>query len=490
MKQKNQKHRVVIIGAGSAALCMGVQLKKAGIDDFVILEKGNGIGGTWWHNSYPGAECDVQSHLYSFSFEQKNDWSQPFAGQAEILAYLNHIADKYGLRPHLQLNTTVKSTRWQGENARWQVVTESGDEFESHVVVSALGMFNNLVWPSIPGMDEFQGTTFHSARWDHSHDLQGKRVGVIGIAASAIQFVPEIASKVEQLYLYQRTANWVVPKDNVPYTQEQLDHFRQHPSVVQENRADIYNMWNALCTFNDKKLLAEIEKSGLERLAVVEDPDVRRKLTPNHPFGCKRPLFSDVYYPVFNRDNVELLTENIEKITPGSIVTVDGETRDVDTIIYSTGFETTTYLSALEVTGRDGQRLKDAWSDGAQAYLGMTTAGFPNLFMLYGPNTNQGSILFMLERQCDYITRQLKRMDEEKLAWMDIRPDVMTSFNDQLQKDISRVDVWQADCGNDFYYRSSSGRFVTNWPYTMDEFTARTTQADVDAYEVKAASGG
>ena len=488
MKQKNQKHRAVIIGAGSAGLCMGVQLKKAGIDDFVILEKGNGIGGTWWHNSYPGAECDVQSHLYSFSFEQKNDWSQPFAGQEEILVYLNHIADKYGLWPHLQLNTTVKSTRWQGENARWHVVTESGDEFESHVVVSALGMFNNLVWPSIPGMDEFQGTTFHSARWDHSHDLQGKRVGVIGIAASAIQFVPEIASKVAQLYLYQRTANWVVPKDNVPYTQEQLDHFRQNPSVVQENRADIYNMWNTLCTFNDKKLLAEIEKSGLERLAVVEDPDVRRKLTPNHPFGCKRPLFSDVYYPVFNRDNVELLTDTIEKITPSSIVTVDGETRDVDTIIYSTGFETTTYLSALEVTGRDGQRLKDAWSDGAQAYLGMTTAGFPNLFMLYGPNTNQGSILFMLERQCDYITRQLKRMDEEKLAWMDIRPDVMTTFNDQLQKDISRVDVWQADCGNDFYYRASSGRFVTNWPYTMDEFTARTTQADVDAYEVKAAT--
>ena len=488
MALSNLKPRITIIGAGSAGLCMGVQLKKAGINDFVILEKGSGVGGTWWHNSYPGAECDVQSHLYSFSFEQKKDWSKPFAGQAEILAYLNHIADKYELRPHIQLDTTVKSVHWDGEQARWLVGTESGDECESHVVVSALGMFNNLVYPSIPGIEDFQGTSFHSARWNHSHDLRGKRVGVIGIAASAIQFVPEIAPQVEQLYLYQRTANWVVPKNNTPYTPEQLEHFRQNPSAIQKNRDEIYQVWNTLCTFNDKKVLAEIEQSGLERLAVVRDPEVRRKLTPDHPFGCKRPLFSDVYYPVFNRANVELITDDIERITPHSIVTADGQTRDVDTIIYSTGFETTTYLTALDVTGRDGQNLKDAWSDGAQAYLGMTTAGFPNLFMLYGPNTNQGSILFMLERQCDYIMRQLRRMDDENLAWMDIRPDVMQAFNDQLQQDISLVDVWQADCGNDFYYRSSSGRFVTNWPHSMDEFTARTTQADPEAYEVKAAA--
>ena len=235
-------------------------------------------------------------------------------------------------------------------------------------------------------------------------------------------------------------------------------------------------------------MLAEIERAGLEQLAVVEDPEVRRKLTPNHPFGCKRPLFSDVYYPVFNRPNVELLTETIEKITPHSIVTRDGQARELDTIIYSTGFETTTYLTALDVTGRDGLRLNDAWSDGAQAYLGMATSGFPNLFMLYGPNTNQGSILFMLERQCDYIMRQLKRLDDERLAWMDIRPDVMRDFNDQLQRDISAVDVWQADCGNDFYYRSRSGRFVTNWPHSMDEFTTRTTQPDREVYEVQVAN--
>ena len=484
---EQQHHHIIIIGAGSAGLCMGVQLKKAGIHDFIILEKGDGIGGTWWHNSYPGAECDVQSHLYSFSFEQKTDWSRPFAGQQEILAYLNHIADKYGLRPHVQLKTEIVSAHWQGDKDRWKVTTTAGQELESDIVVSALGMFNNLVWPSIPGIDDFQGTYFHSARWNHGHDLHGKRVGVIGIAASAIQFVPEIAPQVGQLYLYQRTANWVVPKGNTPYTEEQLQHFRRNPDAVQTSREEIYNTWNTLCTFNDKKVLAEIEHAGLEQLKIVKDPEVRRKLTPNHPFGCKRPLFSDVYYPVFNRDNVELITETIERITPTAIVTVDGGRREVDTIIYSTGFETTTYLAALDVTGRDGLSLKDAWSDGAQAYLGMTTAGFPNLFMLYGPNTNQGSILFMLERQCAYIMRQITRMDAEKLAWMDIRPEVMHAFNDQLQKDIDQVEVWQAECGNDFYYRSPSGRFVTQWPHSMDEFTARTTRADGDVYEVKPA---
>ncbi len=489
MSQNNRSHhRLVIIGAGSAGICMGIQLKKAGIEDFVILEKGEGLGGTWWHNSYPGAECDVQSHLYSYSFEQKNDWSRPFAGQAEILTYLNHCADKYDVRRHIQFKTSVTSARWQEDQGRWLVVTSTGEEIEACMVVSALGMFNNLVWPSIPGIKDFTGTYFHSARWNHQHDLRGKRVGVIGIAASAIQFVPEIADKVGQLHLYQRTANWVVPKGNTPYSAEDLKAFRENPELVRKSREDIYRTWNTLCTFQDKKVMAEIEKSGLERLAVVKDPEVRRKLTPNHPFGCKRPLFSDVYYPVFNRDNVTLITEDIAKVTANSIVTVDGQSREVDTIIYSTGFETTTYLAALDVTGRGGQSLKQAWSDGAQAYLGITTSGFPNLFMLYGPNTNQGSIIFMLERQVEYIMRQIKRMEAEKITWIDVRPEVLKSFNDELQKDISKVDVWQAQCGNDFYYRASSGRLVTQWPHSMDAFVERTSQTDADAFEVQVSS--
>jgi cation diffusion facilitator CzcD-associated flavoprotein CzcO len=476
-------HQVIIIGAGSGALCMGISLKRAGIDDFVLLEKSHGIGGTWWHNQYPGAECDVQSHLYSYSFEPKLDWSRPFAGQAEILGYLNHCADKYDVRRHVRLNTGVAELTWQEKMGRWRVETHAGEILEARVVVSALGMFNELVWPSIPGIDDFKGAKFHSARWKHEHDLSGERVGVIGIAASAIQFVPEIAPKVGQLHLYQRTANWVVPKGNEPYTLDQIEYFKAHPEAVLENRQKLYDTWNTLCTFEDKKIMGEIERAGLERIAAVQDLEVRRKLTPNHPFGCRRPLFSDVYYPVFNRANVELITDDIARITRTGIETRNGERRELDTIIFSTGFKTTKYLSALKVTGRDGRDINDAWRDGAQAYLGITTAGFPNLFMLYGPNTNQGSILYMIERQVEYIQRQLDHMTTENLAWLDVRQDVMAKFNEQLQQDVKRVDVWQAACGGDFYYRSPTGRFVTNWPGTMDDFTERTRRHEPEAFE-------
>ncbi|MGE0486510.1 MAG: flavin-containing monooxygenase [Gammaproteobacteria bacterium] len=476
-------HRVIIIGAGGGGLCMGIQLKKAGIDDFVMLDKASGVGGTWYWNTYPGAECDVQSHLYSFSFEPKLDWSRPFAGQAEILEYMNHCADKYGLRPHLRLNTPVRAARWDEDAASWKVETGDGTLLTADVVVSALGMFNNLVWPEIPGIEDFQGTYFHSARWNHDYDLAGKRVGVVGIAASAVQFVPEIVRQVAHVTLYQRTANWVVPKPNAPYGEAELAHFRAHPETVRASREAIYDTWNTLCTFNDKDVLAEIERQGLERIAAVRDPQTRAKLTPQHPFGCRRPLFSDNYYWIFNEPNVELVTTPIDHIGPKGVVTADGACSEVDCLIYSTGFETTTYLNAIEVSGRGGVSLREAWAEeGAQAYLGITTAGFPNLFMLYGPNTNQGCILFMIEQQVAYVVRQLQRMDAEKLAWIDVKPEVMQAFNDELQQALTAVDVWQAACGGEFYYRSKSGRMVTQWPHSMDAFVEATTQPDADAY--------
>ncbi len=480
------RHRIIIIGTGGGGLCMGMQLKRAGIDDFLMLDKAAGLGGTWWHNTYPGAECDVQSHLYSFSFEAKTDWSRPFAGQQEILAYFQQCADKYALRQHLRFNTTVKGLHWDDARSLWRVETENGETFEAQVVVSALGMFNNLVWPKIPGIADFKGTYFHSARWNHAHDISDERVGVIGVAASAIQFAPEIAPKVKQLSLFQRTANWVVPKANQPYSTEQLAFYRSHPEAVLESRDETYRVWNSLCTFQEKEVMADIERAGLERLSVVKDPRTQAKLTPHHPFGCRRPLFSDVYYPIFNRDNVALVTEDIARVTAKGILTNDGVEHEFDTLVYATGFETTTYLNALEVSGRRGVRLRDAWHDGAQAYLGITTSGFPNLFMLYGPNTNQGCILFMIEQQVQYILRQLARLEQEELVWLDVRPEVMADYNDELQKEVARVDVWQAACGGEFYYRSTTGRFVTNFPGTMDDFVARTHAPDAQAYEVAA----
>ena len=482
MKEKD--HRIVIIGAGSAGLCMGMQLKKSGINDFVILEKGPALGGTWYWNKYPGAECDVQSHLYSFDFEQKLDWSRPFARQAEILEYLNIIANKYDVRRHIQFNCETTQLEWQQSQNHWLVSTTESIVYKSHVLISAVGMFNDIHWPKIPGINDFEGNYWHSARWENTHDLAGERVGVIGLAASAIQFTPEIAPIVNQLHLFQRTANWVVPKSNAPYTQREINYYRQHPAAVQKSREETYAVWNKLATFSDKVFLADMEKSGLERISEVTDTTTRENLKPKHPFGCKRPLFSDLYYPIFNRDNVELVTYDIEQITNNGIRTSDGKTRELDTIIFATGFKTTAYLSTILVTGSDGLKLTDAWQDGAQAYLGLSTAGFPNLFMLYGPNTNQGSLLYMIERQCEYVIQQLKRFDEENLAWMDIKPDVMSSFNDQLQADVDKIEVWKFDCGNSFYNRAPSGRFVTTWPHSMDRYTELLSAQNFKIYNV------
>ncbi len=481
MTSNRTRYRVAIIGAGPGGICSAIKLMEAGIRDFVVLEKATGVGGTWWHNRYPGAECDVPSHLYSFSFEVKKDWSRPYAGQEEILEYMQHCAEKYGVLPFVRFGDAVSRAHWQEGPARWELITESGQHIEADAVISAIGMFNELAYPDVPGLDSFAGHCFHSARWDHDHDLNGRRVAVIGSAASAVQFVPEIAEKVSRLDLYQRTANWVLPKEDAPYTAQQLEHFRSHPTAVAERREELYESLENFITFSNPETLAQAEAAGLENLQTVCDPELRRKLIPTHPFGCKRPLASNRFYPVFNMDHVHLITDTIERITPRGVVSADGTERAVDTLILATGFQTGRYLSAIEVTGRSERSLNDAWRDGAQAYLGITTAGFPNLFMLYGPNTNNGSILYMLERQVDYALRRILQLESESLAWIDVREAEMAQYNAQLQQDIDKVEVWQAGCSG--YYRAPSGRVVTQWPHTMAEFSARTSRDDSAAYE-------
>jgi cation diffusion facilitator CzcD-associated flavoprotein CzcO len=476
------RKRVIIIGAGPGGICAAIRLKHAGFTDLVIVDKASGVGGTWYHNKYPGCACDIQSHLYSFSFEIKRDWTRPYATQPEILEYMEHCVDKYGLAPHLRLSTAVKAAFWDDECTMWRVVTDKGEEIEADIVISALGMFNDLNYPDIEGLDSFTGTMFHSARWDHDHDLNGERVAVIGTAASAVQFLPTVASRAGQLTVYQRSANWVLPKVDDIFTSEQLDHFRTDPIAARQIRWDVWRRVEGVITFSDPAMLKAAEEAGLKNLETVRDPEVRRKLTPHVPWGCHRPLSSNDYYPIYNQPNVELVTEPIEHITTNGIKTIDGVERTFDTIILGTGFKTTRYLSAIDVVGRGGQRINDAWHDGAQAYLGITTAGFPNLFMLYGPNTNNGSILFMIECQVSYILRQLERMADEGLAWIDVRREVMADYNAELQRDLDNVAVWQAACQG--YYRSPSGRIVTQWPHTMAEFRERTMRPDVDAFEV------
>ena len=350
------------------------------------------------------------------------------------------------------------------------------------VVVSAIGMFNELSWPDIHGMRDFGGTTFHSARWNADHDLARERVAVIGSAASAVQCVPEIRKQAGFVHLFQRTANWVAPKLDTPYTDEQLDAFRRDPTPILQFRCEVEDSMNKGMTFTNTEKIALAQQAVNAAIDQVHDPVVREKLRPKHPYGCKRPLMSNVYYPAFNESNLELVTDKITRIRPTSVITDDGVERTVDTIIMATGFATTKYLSAIDLVGRRGIRINDAWSDGAAAHLGVTTAGFPNLFMIYGPNTNNGSLLTMIEYQVDHILGHIRRLRDEGLAWIDVRPEPMARYNDAVQAGIANVPVWNVNCNG--YYRSPSGRIVTQWPFSMIEFRQQTATIEPDDYEV------
>ena len=480
-KNENRDVKITIMGAGPGGLCMGIKLREAGFENFVILERSAQVGGTWNQNRYPGCACDIPSHLYSFSFDVKKDWSRPYAPQPEILEYMEGIAEKYGLLPFCRFDNAVKRASWDDDNAKWTVHLESGETIESDVVISAIGMFNSIVIPDIPGLESFEGTQFHSSRWNWKHSLEGETVGVIGAAASAVQLVPEVAKEAGQVHLFQRTANWILPKEDDPYTEEQLEHFRTDPNAAREVRETIFDGIETGQAFYDETIREKTEEVALAAIDQVEDPEVRAKLVPTHMWGCKRPLFSNDYYAAFNRPNLELVTEGIERITADSVITTDGKERKVDTLVLATGFAATEYLSAIEVTGRKGLDIEEAWADGAQAYMGVTTAGFPNLFMLYGPNTNQGSLITMIEWEADLALKHIQRIADEGLAWVDVKADLQTDYNDQIQKDIAEVEPWMDGCSG--YYRSSSGRVVTQWPKNMSAYRDMIAEFDPDAYE-------
>lgn len=473
----------LIIGAGPGGLCMGINLRNAGITDFLILEKATGVGGTWWHNRYPGAECDVESHLYSFSFEQKPDWSKPYAGQAEILEYIEHVAAKYELLPYCRFGVEVRSATWLEQDAIWLVSMADGRQIETRFLVSAIGMFNEIAVPEIDGLADFAGTTVHTARWPDQLDLTGKNVAIIGSAASAIQTAPEIAPIVKSLDLYQRTPQWVMPKNDTPYSAEELDNFRARPDVVEARRQEILRQLEVVLLFSDAGLTSALADAARHNLEAVENPEIRRRLTPNWSLGCRRPLISNKYYPIFNRSNVNLIDIGIEQVRTEGIVTSDGELRPADVIILATGFQTTRFLSTLDITGRDGLHIEQAWADGAIAYLGVTTSGFPNLFMLYGPNTNGGSFITMLEMQADYVLRKIRDVLNSNSSWIDVRGEAQSDYNERLQADIESVTVWNGNCGG--YYRTNSGRIVTQFPYTMTRYKEMLAEQDDASYELR-----
>jgi cation diffusion facilitator CzcD-associated flavoprotein CzcO len=474
--RRRRSPRVAIIGAGFGGLGAAVTLRRAGIDDLVIIDADDGVGGTWRRNTYPGAACDIQSHLYSFSFAPNKSWSRTYARQPEILAYLESVADDFDLRRHLMLGTRVRTVCWNADTWSWDCQLERGGRdiaLSVDVVVCAAGLFGSLKLPDIAGLSDFGGTVMHTAQWDHSADLAGKRVAVIGTGASGVQVIPELAKVVERLTVFQRTPPWMVPKDDRPYTASELAQFRRNPLAVRRTRWQIWKFQHDnTATFADDPIVAarsQFATSFLER--TLADGRLRGALTPDYPFRCKRVLLGDEYYLALQRNGVELVADLIEQITETSVITAAGAVVDVDVIVLATGFETSRYLSGIDVIGREGQRLHERWGDDPSAYLGVAVGGFPNFFMLYGPNTNQGgnSIVYILEAGARLVASAVSRL-ARRGGYLDVRGDAEKRYNDALSADLERT-IW-TQC--DSYFRSPTGRIVTQWPYTELEYARRT----------------
>jgi cation diffusion facilitator CzcD-associated flavoprotein CzcO len=477
---ESPRRRIVVIGAGPGGIIAALRLRQAGYEDVTVLERADGVGGTWLRNRYPGAACDVQAHLYSFSFAPNPDWSRPYAEQPELLAYFNRVVDEFGLRSGMRFGVNVTAVDWDDDTAQWRVTIASGEFIDADIVISAIGMFNDLSLPDVEGLDSFAGPLFHTAQWPENLDLAGLRVGVIGSAASAVQLVPPVAEVASHLTVFQRSPQWVLPKLDDPFTDEQRASFATDSETRLAVRRLLWDRVEGAILFSPDSVRIS-EAAGLWNLEAVEDPETRERLTPTTPFGCQRPLTASNYYPTFNRPDVELVTDAIARVVPEGVVTTDGRVHEFDVLVIATGFAATRYLSSIEVTGREGQRLVDTWNDGAQAFLGIATSGFPNLFQLYGPNTNNGSIIYMLECQVDLVVRSVQMMDAERLSWIDVRPEVMVAYNEAIQRDIEGIDAWMASCHN--YYRSPSGRVVTQWPHSMAEYRRRSLEVDDDVWD-------
>ncbi|NDU74553.1 NAD(P)-binding domain-containing protein [Actinomadura sp. DSM 109109] len=461
-------HSVVIIGSGFGGIGMAIRLRQAGVRDVVILEKAGDLGGTWRDNTYPGAACDVPSHLYSFSFERRTDWSRRFPPQAEILEYLRHCARKYGVLDAVRFGSEVSEARFDEDAALWRISTTTGD-LAARVLISACGQLNRPELPAIEGRESFAGPSFHSSRWDHGTDLRGRRVAVVGTGASAVQIVPEIAGKAAEVLLFQRSAPYIMDKPDRPYRGWERAALRAVPGLYALSRARIYALFEAraLGFIRYPRLMGLMERDFRRYLAEqVADPALRAALVPGYRMGCKRILLSGDYYPALTRSDVHLVTDPIERVTPAGIRTAAGE-HEADVIVYATGFRSTEFLSPMKIVGRDGRELNEAWRDGAQAHLGITVSGFPNLFLLYGPYTNLGhnSIIYMLESQFRYVLGCVEALRGAGLAWIDVKPDVQDAFTREMRERM-RSTVWQAGCRS--WYMTEDGKVVNNWPgYTF-----------------------
>ena len=471
------------MGAGFGGIAAAIELRRHGIDDVRILEKAPDLGGTWFYNSYPGAACDVPSHLYSFSYAQRRDWSRLCSPRAEIHAYLHEVARAHGVERLVRTGTTVSACAWDAERCRWGVRSERGETYEADALVIATGQLDQPSVPRIEGAESFAGHSFHSAQWDHDYPLAGKRVAVVGTGASAVQLVPEIAKQVKRLSVFQRTGNWFLPRRNRRYNATVRAAIERVPGLQALRRAFVFEYAESLTlairhpeTFGR---LAAARSAAFMR-SQLKDPQVRAKAWPDYTFGCKRILFSSDYLPALARANVQLVTDAIASLEPAGIRTAAGAVHEADCVIWATGFKTHDFMHPMRVTGADGVELREYWAGGAHAHLGMCVPGFPNMFLMYGPNTNTsgGSIIVYLEAQAAYVRQALAQLRERRAGAIEVRAEAEAASDRELQARFpgtawTRCDSW---------YRDERGRIVANWPGYMREYLKRTASVDTAEY--------
>jgi cation diffusion facilitator CzcD-associated flavoprotein CzcO len=476
----------LVVGAGMSGLLAAIRLRQAGYGKVRILEKSDELGGTWSSNRYPGCACDIPSHFYSYSFAPNPDWTRAYPQQAEILKYFGRVADQYGLRPHIGFNAEVASAAFDEEEGCWTVTMKDGAALRARILILATGQLSRPAIPRIEGADSFEGRAFHSAQWDESYDIQGKRVAVIGSGPSAAQIIPAIAPAVAKLVVFQRTPNWFYPRGDRPYRRFEQLLFRHMPGYARLHRAMIYLQRESLYAgFRQGSLAARFLDRTVRKIMnrQVADPTLRARLTPDYPPGCKRIIVSDDFLPTVQRDNVVLESDPVARFTPTGIVTANGTAHDVDLIVYGTGFRSTEFVAPIEVTGAGGVSLGQRWADGAEAYCGTTVAGFPNMFILYGPNTNLGhnSIIFMVEQQVAHMMRLVETLFRRGLRSVGVKEAAMAAYNERLQADLGSS-VWKTGCRN--WYMTEQGKITNNWPHSTIAWRKRTRRLDLDDFEL------
>jgi len=478
--------RIAIVGGGFSGIGMAIRLKQAGIEDFVVLERAGDVGGTWAANTYPGCQCDVPSHLYSFSFEPNPSWTHTYSRQGEIWAYLRRCAQRHNLHPHLRLGHELTAATWDEQASRWLVETSRGS-FSAQLVIDATGPLSQPARPAIRGLHRFEGKIFHSAEWDHEHDLEGERVAVIGTGASAIQFVPHVQPQVARLHLFQRTPPWIMPHTDRPTSSFERRLYRRLPVAQKIVRAAVY--WTResyVLGFAKRPALGRGAEriSGIHLRRQVRDPELRRRLQPHFRLGCKRVLLSNDFYPALTKPNVELVTDRIVGVEGREIVLDDGSRREVDTIILGTGFHVTDPPTARLVRGIGGRTLAEMAGRSPRAYLGTAMAGLPNVFKIIGPNTGLGhtSMVYMIESQLEYVIDAIRTMDARGIARIEVRPEAVEAYNDEIQA-MMQGTVWTSGCQS--WYLDAEGRNTTLWPDFTFRFRERTRHFDADSYELR-----